>query len=94
MGLKRLLLFVVLAAGMSLGLVSSAPAGNYDEQRMGCTGESPATCPTGTEGQAYSIPIELLGDEDEGCAAHAVDSGTFPIPRRLFRVSGDRLNEA
>jgi hypothetical protein len=77
-GLKRLLLFVVLAAGMSLGLASSAPAGNYDEQRMGCSGESPATCPTGTEGQAYSIPIEMLGDEDEGCTQHSVSSGTFP----------------
>ena len=45
---------------------------------MGCTGEGPATCPTGTEGQAYSIPIELLGDEDEGCAVHRVSSGNFP----------------
>ncbi len=78
MGLKRLVLLLVLAAAASLGLASSAPAGNYDEQRMGCAGEGPATCPTGTTGQAYSIPIELLGDEDEGCAAHAVDTGTFP----------------
>lgn len=78
MGLKRFGLLVVLAVAASLGLASSAPAGNYDEERMGCVGESPATCPTGTEGQAYSIPIELLGDEDEGCAVHKVDSGTFP----------------
>ena len=78
MGLKRLLLLVVLAVGMSLGLASSAPAGNYDEPRMGCAGESPAVCPTGTTGTPYSIPIELLYDEDEGCAAHAVDSGSFP----------------
>ena len=89
MGLKRLLLFVVLAAGMSLGLASSAPAGNYDEQRMGCTGESPATCPTGTEGQAYSIPIEMLGDEDESCAAHRVSSGTFPPGLRI--ADGPRI---
>ena len=78
MGLKRLLFLVAVAAAMSLGLASSAPAGNYDEQRMGCSGESPATCPTGTEGQAYSIPIEMLGDEDEGCTEHRVSSGTFP----------------
>ena len=26
---------------------------------MGCTGENPATCPTGTEGVPYSITIEL-----------------------------------
>ena len=78
MGLKRLLLLVAFAVTMSLGLASSAPAGNYDEQRMGCTGEGPATCPTGTEGVPYSIPIELLGDEDEGCAVHRVSSGNFP----------------
>ena len=59
-GLKRLLFLVVVAAAMSLGLASSAPAGNFDEQRMGCSGEDPATCPTGTEGVPYSIPIELL----------------------------------
>ena len=45
---------------------------------MGCVGEGPATCPTGTEGQAYSLPLELLGDEDEGCDVHQVSSGNFP----------------
>ncbi len=46
---------------------------------MGCSGEGPATCPTGTEGQAYAIPIELLGDEDEGCArTPSLTSGSFP----------------
>jgi large repetitive protein len=77
-GVKRLFFLVVVAVAMSLGLAPSASAGNYDEERMGCAGESPATCPTGTEGQAYTIPIELLGDEDEGCAVHQVSSGTFP----------------
>jgi large repetitive protein len=77
-GLKRLLFLMVVAATMSLGLASSAPAGNYDEQAMGCTGQDPGICPTGTEGQPYSIPIELTGDEDEGCDVHKVDSGTFP----------------
>jgi large repetitive protein len=76
--LKRLLFLVVLAAAMSLGLASSAPAGNYDEAAMGCVGEGPATCPTGTEGQAYTLPIELIGDEDEGCDVHQVSSGNFP----------------
>jgi large repetitive protein len=76
--LKRLLLFVVLAAAMSLGLASSAPAGNYDPQAMGCSGEDPATCPTGTEGVPYTLPLELVGNEDEGCDVHAIDSGNFP----------------
>ncbi|MGH3128830.1 MAG: Ig domain-containing protein [Gaiellaceae bacterium] len=78
MGLKRLLLLVAFAAAMSLGLASSAPAGNYDEQAMGCTGQDPGVCPTGTEGQAYSLPLELIGNEDEGCDVHKVSSGSFP----------------
>jgi len=45
---------------------------------MGCTGQDPATCPTGTEGVPYSIPIELTGNEDEGCDVHNVSSGSFP----------------
>ena len=78
-GLKRLFLLVVLAvAAAAILLAPGAAAGNYDEERMGCEGESPATCPTGTEGQPYSIPIEMLGDEDEGCTVHQVSSGTFP----------------
>jgi hypothetical protein len=89
-GLKRLLFLVVLAAGMSLGLASSAPAGNFDEQRMGCSGESPGICPTGTEGVPYSIPIELLGDEDEGCAVYTVSSGTFP-PGLTINNDGARI---
>ena len=83
MGLKRLVFLVVLAAAMSLGLASSAPAGNYDEEKMGCVGENPATCPTGTEGQAYSLTIYLSPadggrGEDFGCATFHHTSGNFP----------------
>jgi large repetitive protein len=91
-GLKRLLFLVAVAAVMSLGLASSAPAGNFDEQRMGCAGEDPGICPTGTEGVPYSIPIELLGDEDEGCAVYSVSSGSLPPGINLnsdaARISG------
>lgn len=59
---------------------------------MGCTGEGPATCPTGTEGVPYSMPIELLGDEDEGCATFQVTSGSFPpgltVNSDGYRVEG------
>jgi hypothetical protein len=57
---------------------------------MGCAGESPATCPTGTEGVPYSIPIELLGDEDEGCATFGVTSGSFP-PGLIVNSDGYRV---
>jgi hypothetical protein len=82
-GLKRLLLFVVLAAAMSLGLASSAPAGNFDEEKMGCTGQDPATCPTGTEGVPYSITIYLTPPdggrgEDFQCATFHHTGGNFP----------------
>ena len=82
-GLKRLLFLVVVAAAMSLGLASSAPAGNFDGDKMGCTGESPILCPTGTEGQAYSLTIYLEPrdggrGEDFGCATFHHISGTFP----------------
>jgi large repetitive protein len=83
---------VVLAAVVSLGIVSSAPAGNFDEPRMGCTGESPATCPTGTTGTPYSLPIELGGDEDEGCATFYNTSGSLPpglsITRNVVNETG------
>lgn len=90
MGLKRLLFLVALAAVMSLGLASSAPAGNFDEERMGCSGESPGICPTGTTGVPYSIPIELLGDEDEGCAVYSVSSGSLP-PGLSVNSDGARI---
>ena len=51
---------------------------------MGCAGEGPATCPTGTEGQPYSLTIYLsppeagTRGEDFDCATFHVTSGTFP----------------
>ena len=68
---------------MLLGLASSAPAGNFDEQKMGCTGEDPATCPTGTEGVPYSITIYLVPPdggrgEDFQCATFHHTGGNFP----------------
>lgn len=90
MGLKRLSLLIVFAAVLSLGLASAAPAGNFDEPRMGCTGENPGICPTGTEGQPYSIPIELLGDEDEACAVYTVSSGALP-PGLSVNSDGARI---
>ena len=76
-----------LTAVLLLGVVPSAAAGNFDEQRMNCTGEDPTTCPTGTEGVPYSLAIYLLppplggGDprgEDFGCATFHHTSGSFP----------------
>jgi hypothetical protein len=91
-GLKRFLLLVVFACAMALGVASPAPAGNFDEARMGCTGENPGICPTGTEGVAYSIPIELLGDEDEACSVTTVASGSLPpglaVHSDEMRISG------
>lgn len=91
-GLKRLLLVVVFAAALSLGVVPSAPAGNFDEQRMGCVGEQPGVCPTGTTGTPYSLPIELGGDEDEACAVFSVGSGSLPpglsITREFVNETG------
>jgi len=52
---------------------------------MGCTGEGPTTCPTGTEGQPYSLTIYLSPPdpndprgEDFGCATFHATSGSFP----------------
>jgi len=82
-GLKRLSLVAALAAICSLGIVSGAPAGNFDEEKMGCTGQDPATCPTGTEGVPYSITIYLTPPdggrgEDFGCATFHHTGGSFP----------------
>jgi hypothetical protein len=60
-------------------LVPGAGAGNFDEQRMGCTGEDPGICPEGTEGQSYAMPIYLLGDEDLACAVFTLSSGSLPL---------------
>ena len=92
MGLKRLLVLALLGLAGSVLLVPGASAGNFDEQRMGCTGEDPGICPTGTTGTPYSIPIELLGDEDEQCAVITVSGGTLPpgltVQSDALRISG------
>jgi large repetitive protein len=78
-GLKRLSLLVVLAAVLSIVFVPGASAGNFDEGRMGCVGESPGVCPSGTTGQPYSLKFLLMGDEDLGCASFTIpSSGTIP----------------
>jgi large repetitive protein len=87
---KRLLSMVVLACVAASVLVSAAPAGNFDESRMGCAGENPGICPTGTEGQPYVLPIELLGDEDEQCAVYTISSGSLP-PGLSVNSDGQRI---
>ena len=91
MGLKRLLVVALLGLAGSVVLVPGASAGNFDEQRMGCTGEDPGICPTGTTGQAYTMPIELLGDEDEGCAVYTVSGGSLP-PGLSVNSDGARIS--
>ena len=70
---KRLLVAVFVAVAASVVLVPGASAGNFDEQKMGCVGENPATCPTGKVGQPYSLTIYLTPPdsgrgEDFSCA--------------------------
>ena len=79
----RLVLTVAFACVASMVLVSGASAGNFDASKMGCVGEDPATCPTGTVGQPYSLTIYLLPPdggrgEDFNCARFHVSSGNFP----------------
>lgn len=79
---KRLFLLVVLAFVAFAMLPASAAAGNFDEELMGCGGENPATCPTGTVGQPYSMTIYLSPrdggrGEDFGCATFRAN-GSFP----------------
>jgi Putative Ig domain len=80
--LKRLLFIVVLALGASAVFVPGAAAGNLDEEKMGCTGEAPATCPTGTVGQPYSLTLYVVPPndgrgEDFGCATFRFN-GSYP----------------
>ena len=76
---KRLLLAVLAMAVVSVVLVPGAGAGNFDEEKMGCAGENPATCPTGTQHQPYSLKIYLLWRlRTLGCATFHHTSGTFP----------------
>jgi Putative Ig domain len=79
---KRLFIAVLLALSAAVVFVPSAAAGNFDEQKMGCAGEAPATCPSGTVGQPYSMTIYLTppdGErgEDFGCATFAF-AGSYP----------------
>ena len=90
MKLKRLVLVAAFAAALSLGLASAAPAGNFDEQVMGCTGEDPGVCPTATTGTGYELHLELQGNEDEGCAVFSVSSGNLPPGLSITR---DVVNE-
>ena len=79
----RLILTVALACLAGVVLIPGAAAGNFDEQKMGCVGEDPATCPAATVGQPYSMTIYLTPPdggrgEDFGCARFNVSSGSFP----------------
>lgn len=76
--LKRLTFAVFLTLAAAALFVPGASAGNFDEQRMGCAGEDPATCAEGTTFQPYELKLYLLGDEDLPCAVFTVASGTFP----------------
>lgn len=91
MPLKRLSLLVVLTAALSLGAVSSAPAGVgiADEPCPTLAGENTNTCPVGTVGQSYSIRFREA--EGSGCGpgkqTFTIDSGTFP-PGLALATSG------
>jgi hypothetical protein len=87
--LKRLSLLVALAAALSVVLVPGASAGKFDQGRMGCTGESPATCPAGTVGTPYSLPVFLQDDDPWSCAVFSVSSGTFPPGLSLTPYASD-----
>ena len=89
MGLKRLSLLVVLAAALMVVLVPGASAGKFDQGRMGCMGESPATCPAGTVGTPYSLPVFLQDDDPWSCAVFSVSSGTFPPGLSLAPYASD-----
>ena len=79
----RLILTVAFVIAAGAVFVPGAAAGNFDEGKMGCAGENPATCPTGTVGSPYSLTIYLAPPdsgrgEDFGCARFSVSSGTLP----------------
>lgn len=94
MGLKRLSLLVALAAALSVVLVPGASAGKFDQGRMGCTGESPATCPAGTVGTPYALPVFLQDDDPWSCAVFRVSSGTFPPGLSLTPYASDETKGA
>ncbi len=79
----RLILTVAFVIAAGAVFVPGAAAGNFDEGKMGCSGENPATCPTGTVGSPYSLTIYLAPPdsgrgEDFGCARFSVSSGSLP----------------
>lgn len=84
--MRRFRFSLVIAAAVCLAAMTFVPgaaAGNFDEEKMGCSGENPATCPTGTVGQPYSLTIYLIPPdggrgEDFDCATFAVTSGSLP----------------
>jgi large repetitive protein len=86
--MRRIRIIVTFAVLCLTGLAfaSNAAAGNFDEGAMGCAGEDPATCPTATVGQPYSLTIYLTRDSasdpprggDFDCATFSVSSGSFP----------------
>ena len=61
---------------------------------MGCTGESPATCPTGTVGTPYSLPVFLQDDDPWSCAVFSVSSGNFPSGLSLSPYASDSTKAA
>ena len=84
--MRRFRLSLVIAAAVCLAgmiFVPGAAAGNFDEEKMGCVGEDPATCPPATVGQPYSLTIYLTPPdggrgEDFNCATFHVSSGSLP----------------
>jgi hypothetical protein len=93
-GLKRLSLLVAIAAALAVIVVPGASAGKFDQVRMGCTGESPATCPAGTVGTPYSLPVVLQDDDPWSCAVFSVSSGTFPPGLSLTPYASDETKAA
>ncbi len=83
MRLVRLILTAAFVCVAGATFVPGASAGNFDEDKMGCTGENPGICPTGTVGSPYSLTIYLAPPdggrgEDFGCARFSVSSGSLP----------------
>lgn len=66
MGLKRLSFLAVLAAALSLGVVSDASAGSIADYDPCPKSGTDLVCPVGTTGTPYSIRFH--GDEDPICA--------------------------
>jgi large repetitive protein len=90
---KRLSLVVALAAALAVVLVPGASAGKFDQARMGCTGESPATCPAGTVGTPYSLPVFLQDDDPWSCAVFT-EQGSFPPGLSLTPYASDETKAA